>query len=138
MFEDLQGEGGRRYSGRWHQKGEPIVYLGDSIPSCMLEMLVHMEPNELPPNFKLLSVETTDASVQNLADDALPENWRDKQDLTQQVGTQWLAENSSALLRVPSALAAETWNYLLNPKHPDAGKCKIVAVDKHPWDKRLK
>ncbi|WP_028449759.1 RES family NAD+ phosphorylase [Chitinibacter tainanensis] len=135
-YADLQGEGGRRFSARWHHKGEPIVYLGESVTGCMLEVMVHIEA-DVPDTFKLSTVETNDASVQALDVSSLPTNWRDDQGVTKQIGTEWLADQSSALLRVPSAIAPETWNYLLNPKHPDAAKCEIVDVDDYPWDKRL-
>jgi len=32
----------------------------------------------------------------------------------------------------------ETWNYLLNPAHPEAGKFQIAAQYSYPFDKRLK
>ncbi|WP_444984389.1 RES family NAD+ phosphorylase [Halomonas mongoliensis] len=56
QFEDLSGIGGTMVPGRWHHKGRPIVYLGDSPALCLLEILVHLEASadELPEAFSLL------------------------------------------------------------------------------------
>jgi len=42
------------------------------------------------------------------------------------------------LLRIPSALAPETWNILVNPAHPAASRLVIEQVYHYPFDERLK
>ena len=67
----------------------------------------------------------------------LPPDWRDDRTLTRTVGDAWLTARTSALLRVPSAPAPESFNYLLNPHHPDA---QTLITDWTKWltyDKRL-
>jgi RES domain-containing protein len=49
----------------------------------------------------------------------------------------WLASLEAPLARVPSAIAPETWNYLLNPEHPEAKQIEIAAVIKERFDNRL-
>jgi RES domain-containing protein len=41
------------------------------------------------------------------------------------------------LARVPSVLAPQTWNYLLNPEHPDAKMIEVAEVIKERFDNRL-
>ncbi len=39
--------------------------------------------------------------------------------------------------RVPSAIVPRTWNYLLNPLHPDAKRLEIAEVIRERFDNRL-
>jgi RES domain-containing protein len=57
--------------------------------------------------------------------------------LTRQIGDAWLASLETALARVPSAILPRTWNYLLNPEHPDAKQVQIAEVIKERFDNRL-
>jgi RES domain-containing protein len=43
----------------------------------------------------------------------------------------------TAWARVPSAIAPQTWNYLLNPEHSEAKKVKIVETIQERFDNRL-
>jgi RES domain-containing protein len=38
---------------------------------------------------------------------------------------------------VPSAITPETWNWVLNPRHADALRLRIVHTEKHLFDVRL-
>jgi RES domain-containing protein len=68
----------------------------------------------------------------------MPENWRSHLEVTRDLGTSWLQKKETALLRFPSAIVPETWNFLFNPAHPDAKKFRIVGASGHPFDARLK
>ncbi|WP_434631339.1 RES family NAD+ phosphorylase [Chromobacterium sp. CV08] len=137
-YADLNGLGGLRADGRWHHAGRPVVYLADHAASAMLEMLVHSELRALPARFQLLKVELPDEAILDLDPAALPDDWRARQQETRRIGDAWLARAPSALLRVPSALAVDGWNLLLNPQHPDAARCRIADVIAAPLDGRLR
>ncbi|KMN83793.1 hypothetical protein VK98_01145 [Chromobacterium sp. LK11] len=137
-YADLNGLGGLRWPGRWHPAGQPIVYLADHPASAMLEALVHLEVSILPATFTLLQVELPDRLVQTLDQASLPEDWTLQPALTQSLGHHWLQRQASAALQVPSAVAPNAHNYLLNPLHPDAGVCRILSVRDVPWDVRLR
>lgn len=53
-YADLSGIGGLRAAGRWHSRGRRIVYLADHPSSAMLEMLVHMDRDDIPRTYQLL------------------------------------------------------------------------------------
>lgn len=137
-YADLKGRGGLYVGGRWHTAGNPIVYLADHAASAMLEMLVHSELPTLPPSFQLLKVELPDDCILPLDLSALSDDWTSRQDETQAIGDAWLAAEASAALRVPSALAVEGFNFLLNPMHPDARRCRILQCIAAPLDTRLR
>ena len=66
-----------------------------------------------------------------------PVDWKEHPEFTRNLGDAWLASRESPLARVPSAIAPQTWNYLLNPEHPDAKKIEVVEVIRERFDNRL-
>jgi len=126
----LDGRGGLETSARWHTQGRPIVYLAESVAGALLEVLVHLElsPVHLPKSYRLLKVDIPqDLTVEVLSLSDLGETWIDDETLTRTVGDQWLSSKRTALLRVPSAIAPETFNILLNSTHEEARRLKIVS-----------
>jgi RES domain-containing protein len=116
------------------------VYLAESVAGALLEVLVHLElgPVRLPKSYRLLKVEVPDdLSMEALSETDLRQTWVNDETLTRTAGDQWLASKRSALLRVPSAIAPETLNVLLNSAHEEARRLKIVSHREYPWDLRL-
>jgi RES domain-containing protein len=135
---DLSGTGGLRAPGRWHYAGRPIVYLAESPAAALLEVCVHTSANDVPPEFSLLRVEGPDSQVPSIRRQDLPRGWRDRMEVTRQLGTAWLETGESVLLRVPSALVPETANFLFNPLQADAARFRIAETFTYPFDVRLK
>lgn len=140
-YADLSGEGGLRASARWHSKGRPVVYLAESPAGAMLENIVHLmdrdEGGDLPPFYQLLAVPIPDEIAIKSLNAIAPVDWKDHPDFTRQIGDAWLASLETALARVPSAILPRTWNYLLNPEHPDAKRLKIESMIQERFDNRL-
>jgi RES domain-containing protein len=137
---DLLGLGGLYASARWHTRGRPIVYLAESSTAALLETLVHLEVDAAhrPDKYQLLKVQADDSMhVERVELDVLPSYWKSTQDVTQRLGDEWLQRARSALLRVPSAIAPETWNWLLNPRHKEAPLVRILTAEEHRYDWRL-
>jgi RES domain-containing protein len=140
---DLGGWGGKKFSSRWTSLGKRVVYFAESPAGAMLEVLVHFtgdfNANEqrLPRIYTLLRIESGDgAAVRDLGAPAAAQ-WRERPDQTQRIGDAWLASGETPLARVPSAIVPRTWNYLLNPEHPDAKHIQIAEVIKERFDNRL-
>lgn len=137
-FYDLNGEGGLLFSARWHTAGLPVVYLAESPAGALLEICANTSADDLPPSFTLLKVTGPNVPVEETALSDLPQNWVTGFEFTREIGTAWLKDQRSALLRVPSALVPETGNYLLNPLHPNAELFSIERSYEYPFDLRLK
>ncbi len=136
----LDGRGGLLASARWHTRGRAIVYLAETPSGALAEALVHLEldPNNLPRNYKLLKAEAPDdISIRQVTKAELPQDWLENEVVTRTIGDQWLASRKTALLRVPSAIAPETFNILLNPAHHEAARVVVVDYREYPWDRRL-
>jgi RES domain-containing protein len=138
--EGLDGRGGLLASARWHTQGRPIVYLAASPAGALVEVLVNLELDaaRLPGSYMLLKVEAPhDISVRRIEAGSLPEGWTADLAVSRSLGDEWLRGGESALLEVPSAILPDTFNVLLNPQHPDAGRIRVVAQRAHPYDRRL-
>lgn len=136
---DLRGIGGLRASARWHNRGRPIVYLAESPPGALIEVLAHMDGaslGSLPVHYRLLTVDVPE-DVAIATCPALPPEWPSRVDITRAVGDAWLTDGSSALLRVPSAIMPDVFNLLLNPLHPEVGRIRVADVREVPFDPRL-
>ena len=139
-YADLLGIGALYASARWHTAGQPVVYLAESPSSALLEVFVHLETDEdhRPDSYQLLKIEADDTLPFETVDLAsLSPAWMSNELETQSRGDAWLAGKQTALLRVPSAITPETWNWVLNPRHVDAGKIRIIQADIHSYNTRL-
>ena len=131
---DLQGAGGLRAAGRWHERGTPVVYLAESPAGALLETCVHTSANDVPPKYTLLALQVADSvSLESLDVSALPTDWPQRADVTQAIGSAWLRAGRTALLRVPSALVPATFNVILNPLHAQASDVRIQFAIEYPF-----
>ncbi len=126
-------------SARWHTAGRPVVYLAESPSSALLEILVHLELDEAhrPDTYQMLKVEALEGLPHEEIPSSLSEGWQHDELETQALGDTWLERGETALFRVPSTITPETWNWVLNPRHPQARQLTIVRVGKYPYDGRL-
>lgn len=136
---DLSGTGGLRFSARWHTRGRPIVYAAEHPAGALSEFLVHIDLEDFPESFQLITIDIDDAvPTPTIEPHRLPASWINDATISRKLGDTWLAAaSSSLLLRVPSVIVPDTWNVLINPGHPDAGKMRIVKTEKVPLDRRL-
>ncbi len=136
VFANLDGLGGLKYSARWHSAGRPIVYAADHPAGALCEMLVHVDSDDLPDTFQLLKV-VVPAAV-DAREPVLPGNWLEDPAVTRAIGDTWLIQSTALLLRVPSAIVPDAWNFLINPLHPQATALRIESARHVPLDRRLK
>lgn len=139
-FATLDGAGGLYVAGRWHSKGHPVLYCTLNPATALLETLVHIDidAEDRPNRFQVLKITGPDSlSRERIGASSLPPGWQSDFLLTQDIGGQWLAEKRTLLLEIPSVLAPETWNVLVNPLHRQIGKLRIAALYEHPFDARF-
>jgi len=91
----------------------------------------------LPQFYQLLKVAVPDELVIKQLNTIAPTDWREHHEFTRAIGDAWLASLETALARVPSAIAPQTWNYLLNPEHPEAKQVTVAEAIKERFDNRL-
>jgi len=138
-YPDLSGDGGLLSSARWHTRGKPVVYLSDCPAGAMLERIVHLQSGsgKLPQTYDLLKIVAPDSFEVGELLALAPTGWKEDIESTQRIGDAWLTSSAGPLTRVPSAIISCTWNYLLNPLHPDAARLTIAEVIRERFDNRL-
>jgi len=136
----FEGEGARRFGGRWNSKGNPMVYTAGSQALAVLEMLMHLEASDLLRHYRLIPVTFDKALVKVLERTALPANWnrRPTPASVRAIGDEWIASNASAVLQVPSVVVPNESNYLLNITHRDFATLMIGKPQAFRFDRRLR
>ena len=137
---DLSGIGAEKYGGRWNNKGTRITYTAESRALANLEIAVHVTLYGLPKNYYLTSIEIPDNLIIEYDQTRLKgRNWKSNPPLhfTQLEGDTFVNDNKGLILKVPSAIVQDDYNYLINPQHKDFGKVKIIESRPFNFDKRL-
>ena len=134
------GEGARRAGGRWNSKGTRVLYTSENRALAVLEILVHLSTS-LPDRYVLGAVGIPDyVAVEVLDESQLPANWSTldprEQETTRRMGDEWVAQQRSVILSVPSVVLGER-NYVLNPVHPDFERITFVEPAPFRFDIRL-
>lgn len=135
----LTGEGARVYGGRWNSSGRRAVYASATLSLSALEKLVHLDRPGVRGNFLAIGIEVSDRSVQNIEIDSLSRSWAKDLDFasSRKIGDEWLEEQRSIVLSVPSALIPRERNFVLNPDHPDYEQVRITIQEPFVFDPRL-
>lgn len=135
----FDGEGARRWGGRWNSPGVAVVYAAEHESLAALELLVHLHTSQLLAAYVSIPVEFDERLVESVDPGKLPEGWRGNPSpaALAAIGDRWAAERRSALLRVPSALVPSETNYLLLPAHPDFRRVEIGKPRSFDFDPRL-
>lgn len=136
-FPIYSAEGARRVSGRWHRKGQAVIYTSEFYSTAMLERLVHYS-GKLPVGQHYIAITIpSGTSYEVVTSDSLP-NWQQKDArVARAFGGQWIDEGRSAILVVPSVVARMERNVLINPAHADAARTVPGLETPVTWDARL-
>ncbi len=136
---DLSGRGAEMAGGRWNSKGTPVLYTAGSRALSTVEIAVHTPLGNIPKDYCMVILQLPDVPVQEIDPSSLPEDWRSlpPSASTRKRGDRFIAEGKELILKVPSAVVEGDFNYLINPRHKEASKIKILSVTPFSFDKRL-
>jgi RES domain-containing protein len=137
---DLSGKGAEKSGGRWNSKGTALVYTSASRALCTTEIAVHTPLGNLPLDYKIISIEIPDnIHIQELAAENLPVDWRSipHTHSTQLIGDRFVSEGIFPVIKVPSVVVQDEFNYLINPAHADSRKITIKSIEPFNFDERL-
>ena len=130
---DLSGEGARLFGGRWTAKGYPALYTSEHPALAAWEVAVRFDfPLEVAPlDHRMVTLQIPEPAAGSMTNvDALPHD-------PVAIGTDWLEKGSSLLLRVPSVVVPDSYNVLINARHPDMDQVRIESCAVFAFDSRL-
>lgn len=131
------GEGAAMFKGRWHRKGQKVIYTAEHYSTAVLEQLVRRN-GEMPPNQHFIEIVIpVGTTYEEVTKDILPGWDAISSRAARGHGGAWLDERRSAILIVPSYVAPEELNVLINPSHPDAAAIRVGREKPVRWDSRL-
>lgn len=135
----FDGEGARRYGGRWNSKGVAVVYLAQTQSLAALEILVHVDSAQLLEHYVAIPVTIDPKLVTRVDASSLPKNWKayPPPKRLREIGDGWVSSGNSAVLQVPSVIVPSESNFLLNPLHADYPRLKIGQPIRFRFDLRL-
>jgi RES domain-containing protein len=126
--------------GRWNSAGKKVIYTAESIPLAFLENMVRRQGVGFNKDFKIMIIEIPgkiNILTVNVSD--LKDGWRDFKDYSkcQSVGDKWYDEGKAMILKVPSAVLPEAFNYVINCEFPDYGVIKLIETTDLVPDDRI-
>lgn len=135
----FSGEGAFLAGGRWNSPGVRVVYTSSSVALAVLEVLAYRSArNPLPPRH-LYRITLAENQLTWLAPDQLPEDWMayPHPESTQAIGDGWFNTGETLALVIPSVLAPQESNIVLNPLHPDFTDLQVEGPEVFPFNPRL-
>lgn len=136
---DLSGQGAANEGGRWNSQGIHALYTSESRALALLEILVHVDYEDLPNNMFVMVIEINNNDIYEVKDSELPNDWREPDNLqVRSIGDQILKKGAYIAFRVRSAVLPTEYNLILNPQFPDFGSSiKVLDVEELFLDQRL-
>lgn len=135
----LDGEGARKFGGRWNPPGIGAVYLAESRALAALEIIVHAPREVLPLEWRIISVEIPDSWIEEIDPEDFPEDWR-AQPYSRQgriFGGSLLRRASKPAFLLRSAVVPEEKCLLLNPLRPAGFRLVAGKAETFSFDPRL-
>lgn len=136
----LSGAGSAIKGARWNSPGTELIYTASNRSLAMAEVAVHFTLATLPEDYIMTTIFIPDnLSIIIIQVKDLPENWNSFPYLssTQYFGDTLVRENKFCLLKIPSAVTKGDFNILINPKHAEFRKIKIISQEHFPFNNRI-
>lgn len=133
----FSGIGAKKEGGRWNSPGVAVVYTAESLSLATLEIVVHLRSVKKLKQYKCVSISFDFSCIIDLS--TPPAGWdqRPPGAASQSIGDDWINNNISAVLKVPSVIIPGEAVYIINPYHPDFTKMSIGPALDFPYDSRL-
>jgi RES domain-containing protein len=137
---DLSGEGSKLNGGRWNQIGTSCIYTSESRALSVLEYSANVPLDLIPNSLSFTSIEIPDNSVIEFTLSDLPSDWNNhvSPQSTKNLGTVLFKKAEYLVLKIPSVIIPQEFNYLINPIHSDISKVAIKEIVDFVYDVRIK
>lgn len=126
---------------RWNSLHTRLVYTAESRALATLEVSVHLDLSEdLPLDRYYVEIDIPDdLPILEVILNDLPDDWNAKPPTltTQTIGDDFVFDSEAAVLKVPSSIVPQEFNYLINPHHPDTQRINVTNTTPMVFDSRF-
>ena len=138
-FPIFDGTGARMIGGRWNSPGRPLIYAAETFAAALLEVLIRSNLGRVPKTHAAIEITIPETITVESIRGADLAGWEaEDQNASRAFGDQWLKEQRSAVLLVPSVVTrGREHNVLINPEHRDFGQIVAGKPEDVQWDRRL-
>ena len=126
--------------GRWNSAGQKMIYTSGSRALACLENMAHRADEGQTNLYKVMVIEIpSEVNIEKITLVDLPENWflYGHFETCAAIGDLWLQKSTASVLRVPSAIILNEFNFLINPEHTDFKKIKLNRIEDFRFDPRV-
>ena len=136
----LDGAGSRINGGRWNNPGTACIYTSQSRALAILEYAVNVRLDDIPPDLVMITLEVPDNENNIFIPRQLPQKWNSQitTQASRDFGTALLKKAEHLIIKIPSVVIPEEYNYIINPRHPNMKKVLIADLSPFSFDARLK
>jgi RES domain-containing protein len=115
-----------------------VLYCALSESLAMLELRVH-SPHPYPRTRWSFTIEVPENALTTVPVEELPRGWDaiPAGPASKRFGDHWVQQRSSLGLLVPSVVASEEKNVMLNPSHPRFQEIRVISKQRVLLGKRL-
>jgi RES domain-containing protein len=126
--------------GRWNSPGRHVIYASTCLAGSLLEILAHAGRRLKIPGKHRCARGTIPEQVEvEVLEEELLAGWdAEESEVARTYGDDWLRDNRTAVISVPSVIARPYGrNLLLNPAHPQFSQIRFERPAPIVWDARL-
>ena len=126
--------------GRWCSNKRKVIYTSSSVALACLENILRRSGTGFSANFRTIFYEIPDAIViEEVLNKDLNEDWRLQKSYhyCQTIGNHWYDKKDALILKVPSAIIPDEFNYVIKTTSSDVNRIKISEIKRFLPDERL-
>ena len=138
MVKELLTGSGR--DSRWCSSGGKVIYTSSSVALACLENVLRRSGAGFASDFQTIFYEIPDKiKIEEVPIKELDENWRLRSSYSycQAIGNIWYNKKDSLVLKVPSAIIPDEFNFVIKTTSPDIGRIKTKDTKPFIPDERL-
>jgi RES domain-containing protein len=125
---------------RWSSSGRKVIYTSSSVALACLENIIRRSGFGFASDFQTIFYEIPDnIKIEGVVETNLNENWRLRSSYSycQAIGNNWFDKKDSLILKVPSAIITDEYNYVIKSTSPEISRIKIKTCKLFIPDERL-
>ena len=138
VVKELLSASGR--DGRWSSNGRKVIYTSSSVALACLENVVRRSGSGFSSDFQTIFYEIPgNIQIEEVSIKKLDEKWRlrSRYSYCQATGNIWYDKKDSLILKVPSAIIPDEFNFVIKTTSSEIGQIKIKDIKPFIPDERL-